>query len=105
MEEEVLPFPDNPNGADANVAGVCDAIGTRLWFDAASRATYRSDAASLLDASQPSSQNMATAWPCFERRRLVRVGSGFLPSRAKLRRYRFRCTLQTSFSHDLPANL
>ena len=27
VEEEVLPFPDNPNGADANVAGVCDATG------------------------------------------------------------------------------
>ncbi len=27
VEEEVLPFPDNPNGADANVAGVCDASG------------------------------------------------------------------------------
>ena len=25
--EEVLPFPINPNGADANVAGVCDASG------------------------------------------------------------------------------
>jgi phosphoribosylformylglycinamidine synthase I len=27
VENEVLPFPDNPNGADANVAGVCDASG------------------------------------------------------------------------------
>jgi len=27
VEEAVLPFPDNPNGADANVAGVCDATG------------------------------------------------------------------------------
>jgi phosphoribosylformylglycinamidine synthase len=27
VEDEVLPFPDNPNGADANVAGVCDATG------------------------------------------------------------------------------
>lgn len=27
VEAEVLPFPDNPNGADANVAGVCDASG------------------------------------------------------------------------------
>ena len=27
VENEVLPFPDNPNGADANVAGVCDATG------------------------------------------------------------------------------
>ena len=27
VEDEVLPFPDNPNGADANVAGVCDASG------------------------------------------------------------------------------
>ena len=27
VEEEVLPFPDNPNGAEANVAGVCDASG------------------------------------------------------------------------------
>lgn len=26
-EEAVLPFPDNPNGAQANVAGVCDASG------------------------------------------------------------------------------
>jgi phosphoribosylformylglycinamidine synthase len=27
VEKDVLPFPDNPNGADANVAGVCDASG------------------------------------------------------------------------------
>ncbi len=27
VQDEVLPFPDNPNGADANVAGVCDASG------------------------------------------------------------------------------
>lgn len=27
VEQEVLPFPENPNGADANVAGVCDATG------------------------------------------------------------------------------
>ncbi|NNE00397.1 MAG: phosphoribosylformylglycinamidine synthase, partial [Pirellulaceae bacterium] len=27
VESEVLPFPQNPNGADANVAGVCDASG------------------------------------------------------------------------------
>ena len=27
VEDEVLPFPDNPNGADANVAGVCDSSG------------------------------------------------------------------------------
>lgn len=27
VEDEVLPFPLNPNGADANVAGVCDATG------------------------------------------------------------------------------
>ncbi len=27
VENEILPFPDNPNGADANVAGVCDASG------------------------------------------------------------------------------
>lgn len=27
VEESILPFPDNPNGADANVAGVCDASG------------------------------------------------------------------------------
>jgi len=27
VEDAVLPFPDNPNGADANVAGVCDATG------------------------------------------------------------------------------
>lgn len=25
--EEVLPFPENPNGSDANVAGVCDSTG------------------------------------------------------------------------------
>lgn len=30
VEEEVLPFPDNPNGAQANVAGVCDASGRVL---------------------------------------------------------------------------
>lgn len=27
VEDEVLPFPMNPNGADANVAGVCDKSG------------------------------------------------------------------------------
>jgi phosphoribosylformylglycinamidine synthase len=27
VQEEVLPFPDNPNGSDANVAGVCDQSG------------------------------------------------------------------------------
>ena len=27
VEEEMLPFPMNPNGAEANVAGVCDASG------------------------------------------------------------------------------
>ncbi len=27
VEESPLPFPANPNGADANVAGVCDATG------------------------------------------------------------------------------
>ncbi|MGB7344425.1 MAG: phosphoribosylformylglycinamidine synthase subunit PurQ [Pirellulaceae bacterium] len=27
VQDEVLPFPANPNGADANVAGVCDASG------------------------------------------------------------------------------
>ena len=27
VQEAVLPFPHNPNGADANVAGVCDASG------------------------------------------------------------------------------
>jgi phosphoribosylformylglycinamidine synthase len=27
VEEELLPFPNNPNGAQANVAGVCDASG------------------------------------------------------------------------------
>ena len=27
VQEERLPFPDNPNGADANVAGVCDSSG------------------------------------------------------------------------------
>jgi len=27
VESEVLPFPHNPNGSDANVAGVCDASG------------------------------------------------------------------------------
>jgi phosphoribosylformylglycinamidine synthase len=26
-EDEVLPFPENPNGAEANVAGVCDTTG------------------------------------------------------------------------------
>lgn len=27
VESDVLPFPQNPNGADANVAGVCDETG------------------------------------------------------------------------------
>jgi phosphoribosylformylglycinamidine synthase len=27
VQDDALPFPDNPNGADANVAGVCDASG------------------------------------------------------------------------------
>ena len=27
VEDEILAFPDNPNGADANVAGVCDPSG------------------------------------------------------------------------------
>jgi phosphoribosylformylglycinamidine synthase subunit PurQ / glutaminase len=27
VEDSILPFPVNPNGADANVAGVCDASG------------------------------------------------------------------------------
>ncbi|QDT02426.1 Phosphoribosylformylglycinamidine synthase [Rubripirellula lacrimiformis] len=27
VQDEVLPFPINPNGADANVAGVCDSTG------------------------------------------------------------------------------
>ena len=27
VQDDVLPFPHNPNGADANVAGVCDATG------------------------------------------------------------------------------
>jgi phosphoribosylformylglycinamidine synthase I len=27
VQEEILPFPQNPNGADANVAGVCDSSG------------------------------------------------------------------------------
>lgn len=27
VQDEVLGFPDNPNGADANVAGVCDSSG------------------------------------------------------------------------------
>jgi len=27
VQSDVLPFPANPNGADANVAGVCDATG------------------------------------------------------------------------------
>lgn len=27
VQDEILPFPANPNGADANVAGVCDATG------------------------------------------------------------------------------
>lgn len=27
VSDEILPFPANPNGADANVAGVCDASG------------------------------------------------------------------------------
>ncbi len=27
VQDEVLPFPANPNGADANVAGVCDETG------------------------------------------------------------------------------
>lgn len=27
VQDEVLPFPDNPNGADWNVAGVCDVSG------------------------------------------------------------------------------
>ncbi len=27
VQSETLPFPHNPNGADANVAGVCDATG------------------------------------------------------------------------------
>ncbi len=27
VQDDVLPFPANPNGADANVAGVCDASG------------------------------------------------------------------------------
>ena len=27
VQDELLPFPENPNGADANVAGVCDASG------------------------------------------------------------------------------
>lgn len=27
VQEDVLPFPGNPNGADANVAGICDASG------------------------------------------------------------------------------
>ncbi len=30
VQEQVLPFPANPNGADANVAGVCDATGRVL---------------------------------------------------------------------------
>lgn len=30
VEQDVLPFPDNPNGAEANVAGVCDASGRVL---------------------------------------------------------------------------
>lgn len=27
IQDDVLPFPDNPNGAAANVAGICDASG------------------------------------------------------------------------------
>ncbi|NND98728.1 MAG: phosphoribosylformylglycinamidine synthase, partial [Pirellulaceae bacterium] len=27
LQDDILPFPANPNGADANVAGVCDASG------------------------------------------------------------------------------
>lgn len=27
VTDQTLPFPINPNGADANVAGVCDASG------------------------------------------------------------------------------
>lgn len=27
VQSELLPFPENPNGADANVAGVCDSTG------------------------------------------------------------------------------
>jgi phosphoribosylformylglycinamidine synthase len=27
VEEQLLPFPDNPNGSDANVAGICDESG------------------------------------------------------------------------------
>ena len=27
VQDELLPFPFNPNGADANVAGVCDESG------------------------------------------------------------------------------
>ena len=30
VEQTVLSFPDNPNGADANVAGICDASGRVL---------------------------------------------------------------------------
>lgn len=30
VQDDVLPFPANPNGADANVAGVCDASGRVL---------------------------------------------------------------------------
>jgi phosphoribosylformylglycinamidine synthase subunit PurQ / glutaminase len=30
ISEKILPFPDNPNGAQANVAGVCDSTGRVL---------------------------------------------------------------------------
>ena len=30
VEDDILPFPMNPNGADANVAGVCDSSGRVL---------------------------------------------------------------------------
>ena len=44
-----LPFPDNPNGSMADVAGVCDTTGRVLGPDAAPRAAPRSHAPSPLD--------------------------------------------------------
>ena len=45
-----VPYPDNPNGAMGDVAGICDATGRVFGSDAASGAICRSDAASAVDA-------------------------------------------------------
>ncbi len=71
-----LPFPDNPNGADANVAGVCDPSGRVFGLMPHPERHIDPTQHPLLDSSRRAARIRRRVGPVPQRRRVVRVGLG-----------------------------